>query len=153
MGTAASAAAVPGYMTLYDFLPGWDALRTPGRLVIWTTLLLGILAAGAVSAFVEQAKELSLPSGSPRAASGWLRAGHADPAAAGPRRGPEHHPAPGGAQPAGRAGARSQGPLLVLPSDQLRDEHVMLWMTDRFQPIVNGGSGFTPNRTQRGPRG
>ena len=39
-----------GYLTALRHLPGWDGLRTPGRLVIWTTLLLGVLAAGAVSA-------------------------------------------------------------------------------------------------------
>ncbi|MEV0396547.1 hypothetical protein [Polymorphospora rubra] len=39
----------PGYVTLMKVLPGWDAMRTPGRLVLWTTLLLAILAAGAVS--------------------------------------------------------------------------------------------------------
>ncbi|WP_407567061.1 hypothetical protein [Polymorphospora sp. A560] len=39
----------PGYVTLMNLLPGWDAMRTPGRLVLWTTLLLGLLAAGAVS--------------------------------------------------------------------------------------------------------
>src|SRR5262249_42317334 len=36
------------------------------------------------------------------------------------------------------------GPLLVLPSDQLTDENVMLWSTTWYQKTVNGGSGFTP---------
>ncbi|MFI6762524.1 hypothetical protein ACIBF5_25660 [Micromonospora sp. NPDC050417] len=40
----------PGYATLVLHLPGWDGIRTSGRLVLWTTLLLGILAAGALSA-------------------------------------------------------------------------------------------------------
>jgi hypothetical protein len=40
----------PGYATLVLHAPGWDAIRTSGRLVIWTTLLLGILAAGALTA-------------------------------------------------------------------------------------------------------
>ena len=34
--------------------------------------------------------------------------------------------------------------MLVLPSDQITDMQVMLWSTDRFVPMVNGGSGFTP---------
>jgi hypothetical protein len=38
------------------------------------------------------------------------------------------------------------GPILVLPSGQNLDQHVMLWSTSRFQPVVNGGSGFTPRR-------
>lgn len=40
----------PGYATLVLYVPGWDAIRTPGRLVLWTTLLLGVLAAGALTA-------------------------------------------------------------------------------------------------------
>jgi hypothetical protein len=59
MGTKFLDGGRPGYMTLYDILPGWDSIRTPGRLVLWTTLLLGLLAAGAVSAFAERAKEVS----------------------------------------------------------------------------------------------
>jgi hypothetical protein len=35
--------------------------------------------------------------------------------------------------------------MLVLPSSQNLDQPVMLWSTDRFQRMVNGGSGFTPN--------
>jgi hypothetical protein len=37
-----------------------------------------------------------------------------------------------------------QGPLMVLPSHELFDMNVMLWSTDGFPKIVNGGSGFTP---------
>ncbi len=36
------------------------------------------------------------------------------------------------------------GPMVVLPTDQLDDENVMLWSTTRFQPMINGGSGFYP---------
>jgi hypothetical protein len=36
------------------------------------------------------------------------------------------------------------GPMVVLPSDQLTDETVMLWSTTRFQQMINGGSGFSP---------
>src|SRR5690606_39283579 len=37
-----------------------------------------------------------------------------------------------------------EGPVLVLPSHQLTDMRVMLWSTDRFVPLINGGCGFTP---------
>src|SRR5262245_33492836 len=40
----------PGYVTLFYGLPGWNAMRTPGRLVLWVTMALGLLAAGAVTA-------------------------------------------------------------------------------------------------------
>lgn len=45
------------YLPLFRVLPGWDALRTPGRLVIWVTLGLCLLAAGAVTALVERLAE------------------------------------------------------------------------------------------------
>jgi hypothetical protein len=49
-------------------------------------------------------------------------------------------PAP--AQPAAIATAKA--PFLVLPSDEQRDKHVMLWSTDRFADVLNGGSGLVP---------
>ncbi|MEV4625417.1 hypothetical protein AB0J90_03905 [Micromonospora sp. NPDC049523] len=48
-GTSFGGDGNPGYATLFLHLPGWDAIRTPGRLILWTTLLLGILAAGVLS--------------------------------------------------------------------------------------------------------
>jgi hypothetical protein len=127
----------PGYLTLYDVLPGWDGLRTPGRLVLWTTLLLGVLAAGAVSA----------------TAPGGVRTARARLAVAVPcalvlLEGANTTPHP--AVPAQPAALRTAaGPLLVLPSGYVTDEQVMLWSTDRFQPVVNGVSSFTlPRREQ-----
>ncbi len=51
----------PGYLTLSRLLPGWDALRTPGRLMVWTSLLLAVLAAGAVSEFGRNRPRLGWP--------------------------------------------------------------------------------------------
>ncbi|MBE1492682.1 hypothetical protein [Plantactinospora soyae] len=51
----------PGYATLVLHAPGWDAIRTSGRLVIWTTLLLGILAAGALSAMTARPSATDRP--------------------------------------------------------------------------------------------
>jgi len=146
MGTATVGGGRPGYMTLYDYLPGWDALRTSGRLVIWTTLLLGILAAGAVSALVEQATQVSVDR-VPSRPHPLLRLATLIPVALVLLEGLNNTPHPVVPKPPPSL-AQVKGPMLVLPSDQLRDEHVMLWLTDSFEPIVNGGSGFTPLRTQ-----
>ncbi|WP_244871930.1 hypothetical protein [Catellatospora sp. TT07R-123] len=132
----------PGYLWLYDVLPGWDAIRTPGRLVVWTTLLLALLAAGAVTAFVEQAKQIAVER-VPSRPHPMLRLATFLPLALVLIEGlniTEHPVVP--QQPAAMAAA--QGPLLVLPSDPLMDMKVMLWSTDRFEPIVNGNSGFQP---------
>jgi hypothetical protein len=131
------------YRPLFDWLPGWDALRTPGRLIIWTTLLLGVLAAGALTALAMRAREFALTRGSP-APGPWLRAVTVLPLlimlAEGI--GPLEHPV---APPQPAALATVEGPVLVLPSDPKTDRDVMRWTTDRFIPVVNGDSGFLPD--------
>lgn len=147
MGTRAWSGGRPGYMSLYDVLPGWDALRTSGRLVIWTTLLLGILAAGAVSAFVGQLSQLSLDRVTSRPHP-LLRVASLVPVLLVLVEGLNVTPHPTVPRPPASLSV-AEAPMLVLPSDQLRDEHVMMWLTKDFQPIVNGGSGFTPMVTQQ----
>jgi hypothetical protein len=133
-----------GYLVLYNVLPGWDGLRTPGRLVLWTSLLLGILAAGAVSAFVGRATELTADR-IPARPGPWLRLATLIPLALVLVEGFNTTPHP--IVPAQPAALRTvSGPLMVLPSDQLFDENIMLWSTTKFQKMVNGGSGFTPVR-------
>ncbi|MEU8052775.1 hypothetical protein [Micromonospora haikouensis] len=151
----------PGYVTLVEHVPGWDGVRTPGRLVLWTTLLLGILAAGALT--VGDAEQPSREPG-PDAASApepasepaggpgggwrrWARLVLVLPVllvlAEGVNRTP-HVPAP--VAPAAMHGLR--GPALVLPSDGIREFHVMLWSTDGFPKIVNGLASFVPAKQQ-----
>jgi hypothetical protein len=151
-GTEFGSGGVPGYATLIRYVPGWDALRTSGRLVLWTTLLLGILAAGALSAV--------------RSRTGIAGRGHLGPLAGGTGalsptvrsltrlaalvplalviiegiNVTPHAAVP--PEPAAMRGAT--GPLLVLPSDGIRELHVMLWSTDGFPRIVNGLASFTP---------
>jgi hypothetical protein len=136
-----------GYLLLFHHLPGWDGLRTPGRLVLWTTLLLGVLAAGAVSAFVGRARELA--AGRLVADLGvWLRLAALVPAVLVLVEGLNTTPHP--IVPQRPAAVRTvNGPLMVLPSDQLTDMNVMLWATDDFPRMVNGGSGFTPVRQEQ----
>ncbi|MFI6228781.1 hypothetical protein ACIBCR_15875 [Micromonospora echinospora] len=179
----------PGYVTLVEHAPGWDGIRTPGRLVLWTTLLLGILAAGALtrepSARAAPAEatepasraEPAEPTGGDVSAEPAARTGPAEPAEPAARTEPAepaesaartggrfarwgrlvlvvplalvllegvnrtpHVPAP--EQPAALRGV--DGPLLVLPSDGIRELHVMLWSTDGFPRMVNGLASFTP---------
>ncbi|MGX7675556.1 hypothetical protein [Plantactinospora sp. DSM 117369] len=58
-GTTLGGDGDPGYATLVLHAPGFDAIRTSGRLVLWTTLLLGILAAGALTALTRLGTEPS----------------------------------------------------------------------------------------------
>lgn len=133
------------YLPLFEHVPGWDALRTPGRLMIWTTLLLGVLAAGSVGAFAERARQISAVERVPPRPWPFLRLVTLLPLVLVLVEGLNTTPHP--IVPPQPAAMRvSTGPILVLPSDQKTDQHVMLWSTSRFQDIVNGGSGFTPQR-------
>ncbi|SDY51731.1 hypothetical protein SAMN05421684_0154 [Asanoa ishikariensis] len=134
------------YLPLLEHVPGWDGIRTPGRLMLWVTLLLGILAAGTVCAFVDRVKEISA-NRVPPWPSPWLRLVTLIPLALVLVEGintTKHPIVP--AQPA--AMRTVEGPLLILPSDQLHDENAMLWSTTKFQDIVNGGSGFVPKKLE-----
>jgi hypothetical protein len=132
-GTEFGRGGDPGYATLVKHLPGWDALRTPGRLVLWTTLLLGILAAGALTAVRR-----------PEGVGGRLvRLATLVPLALVTVEGINVTPHPTvPPQPAALRGAAD--PLLVLPSDGTLELTVMLWSTDGFPRIVNGLASFTP---------
>ncbi|BCB90227.1 hypothetical protein Psuf_075400 [Phytohabitans suffuscus] len=127
----------PGYITLSKHLPGWDALRTPGRMMIWTSLLLAILAAGAITEAVRNADLLR-----PRARL-VARAALVVPLLLvfGESLNRTGHP-PVPQPPAAMAAARE--PLLILPSGGLIDLHYMLWSTDGFPRIANGLAGFEP---------
>jgi hypothetical protein len=139
MGTQFADAGRPGYMSLYDVLPGWNAIRTPGRLVLWTTLLLAILAAGAVSAFAERAIDATTERlDRPRP---WLRLATLIPVVLVLIEGINQTPHP--IVPTAPVALReAPAPILVLPSDQAIDQNVMLWSTDGFPKVVNGSSGF-----------
>ncbi|MEJ3745105.1 hypothetical protein WEI85_17635 [Actinomycetes bacterium KLBMP 9797] len=155
----------PGYLTLSQLLPGWDALRTPGRLMVWITLFLAILAAGAVSAFVparrsaedpatdateESAADSTEGAAVPRPARNVagvpqlaLRAALLLPLALvlveGINRTPHPEVPP---YPAAMRGAPE--PILVLPSGGVLEMPIMLWSTNGFPRIPNGIVTFEP---------
>jgi hypothetical protein len=109
--------------------------------------LLGILAAGSVGAFAERARQISAAERVPPRPGPFLRLVTLLPLLLVLVEGLNATPHP--IVPRQPAAMRvSNGPILVLPSDQKTDQHVMLWSTSRFQDIVNGGSGFTPRRLE-----
>ncbi|MEV6802950.1 hypothetical protein AB0M91_32100 [Micromonospora rifamycinica] len=132
------------YAPLFEYLPGFNGLRTPGRMMLWTTLLLGLLAAGAVTAFAQRVRELG-GGRVPARPSAWLRLATLLPLLLVVVEGLNDTPHP--VVPEQPVAMRTvDGPLLVLPSSQNQDQPVMLWSTSRFQQVVNGGSGFTPKQ-------
>ncbi|WP_446211956.1 hypothetical protein [Micromonospora sp. IBSANI012] len=132
------------YGLLFEHLPGWNGLRTPGRMMLWTTLLLGLLAAGAVSAFADRVGEIAAER-APYRPSPWLRVATVVPVLLVLLEGLNVTPHP--VVPEQPVAMRTvDGPMLVLPSSQNLDQPVMLWSTSTFPDLVNGGSGFTPTQ-------
>ncbi|MGZ4611963.1 MAG: hypothetical protein ACXV1K_02145 [Kineosporiaceae bacterium] len=144
------------YLALYHHLPGWNALRTPGRLVIWLTLVLALLAGG----YVDRVGQLLAAALARRA-----RAPSPVPAASGVRaRGARAVvPALVAVVPLGLIGYEGLGdvphwplppppvdirglpaPVMFLPTDPIGDYATMLWSTQGWPLIGNGNSGFDP---------
>jgi hypothetical protein len=135
-----------GYLMLLR-LPGFEGLRTPGRLMLWATLLLALLAAGAVGALVELVHESARdqPDGRPSFRAGLVLLVpvlliFVEGLGTTPR-------AP--VSPAPPTLSTVAAPYLVLPTDEVGDMPVMLWSTDRFAPMANGGSGIVPTEQEQ----
>jgi hypothetical protein len=140
-----------GYVLLMN-LPGFEGIRTPGRLISWATLLLALLAGGAVGALgravhrqfagrdEDQAVRPALAMPGRTALVGVVLA---VPAMVVGIEGL-------GSVPNARVGSAPpilstvEAPYLVLPTHEVMDMNVMLWSTDRFADLVNGGSGLVP---------
>jgi len=140
------------YLWVAGHLPGFEAQRAPGRLILWTTLLLGLLAAGGLCGLIERARDVAqrsgLPAPTPEAMAALLLPialivveGLGVPAA---------RPVP----TAPAALATVQAPYLVLPTgvppgDTGGDADVLLWSTDRFGDLVNGAGPLVPAELAR----
>jgi hypothetical protein len=60
------------YRVLYDVLPGWDAIRTPGRLATFSSLALALLAAAGGEALLRRVRRTRLPVWSSTVVAGVL---------------------------------------------------------------------------------
>jgi len=128
------------YRWLYEFLPGWQGIRVPGRLHTLTTLCLALLAgAGAATLTARiRARWGGLAAGGTVAlacvailAEGW---GFAD------------HPT----VPLAPAGQRvAPAPALHLPAGAFDNRRYVLWSTNGFPKIVNGRGSFIPRQFER----
>ena len=169
MGTTFPGGGRWTYLPLFRHAPGWEALRTPGRLIIWVTLGLCLLAAGAVARIYSELhplrpQDLARLTGLRRIAD-LRRIGD-------PRRlawrGPQSRalalavlsvalgvlPAVAvvseglGRTPHWRVATspvqldRLPAPVLLLPTDSIADYHMMLWSTQGWPLLANGSSGF-----------
>ncbi|AGL21694.1 hypothetical protein [Actinoplanes sp. N902-109] len=133
------------YLPLFGHLPASFGARIPGRLMLWVTLFLALLAAGAVAEFVRRAEGFAATRTAHPWPGPWLRLATFVPLLLVLVEGwnaTAHPVVPD--QPA--AMRTVQGPMLVLPTAALADQTIMLWSTTKFQQIANGSGGFAPRR-------
>jgi hypothetical protein len=128
------------YRFLFDFAPGWDGVRTPGRLNTLTSLGLALLAGAGLCVLVRHLRERS----------GARAAAAAGIAAVGvillEGLGPLDHPR----APAPPAAVRlAEAPQLHLPAGFHDDLVYSYWSTAGFPPTVNGAGGFDPDGYDR----
>ncbi|MCW2505904.1 MAG: hypothetical protein JWO79_4188 [Actinomycetia bacterium] len=148
------------YLVLLDHLPGWDALRTPGRLMIWVTFGLGLLAAGAVTAVIDRMSavlsrlQATNDEAEPAAVAGtgrvpaFVAAVALVPALLVLGEGLNNTPHPVvPTQPSVMADA--QGPMIMLPSGSFPDMWAMYWSTSTYPKMMNGSSSFNPVSLQQ----
>ncbi len=146
LGTHGPAQGKLGYLLLLQ-LPGFEGIRTPGRLILWATLLLALLAAGLVCALGALIRENAAFRGNNRPAL-LLRAAAVVPVVLIFVEGLgtiPHVPMPSAPPTLSTVAA----PYLVLPTHEVVDMNVMLWSTDRFADLANGGSGLVPAETDQ----
>jgi hypothetical protein len=146
LGSTLGGDGEPGYLTLSRVLPGWDALRTPGRLMIWISLFLAILAAGAITALVAA---VARPTENARSVPRLLvHVALLVPLALvtveGVNRTPHPEVPP---YPAAMRGAPE--PMLVLPSEGVLEMPIMLWTTNGYPRISNGIVTWVPTTQEQ----
>ncbi|RRR99624.1 hypothetical protein [Glycomyces terrestris] len=134
---------------LYEYAPGFDAVRTTGRMVLYISLLLAVLAAGTLTRLADDADAVAHESRvdkrfeekAPRRVHALLFAPLVFVLWEGLMV-PELH-AP---DPAPLDVSSLDGPVMFLPSDG-RDTRVQFWTVDGFPEMVNGSAAFTPAGT------
>jgi hypothetical protein len=137
------------YRWIYELLPGWQAIRVPGRLDTFTALGLALLAGAGLERLIAWARARG-------GVAAW-RGGAAVAAACVlvvliEGRGLPFDPLDTQAQPTvppvPPSVASVPAPQLQLPADRATDNRrYVLWSTDGFPKIVNGRSSLNPSFT------
>jgi hypothetical protein len=144
LGTHAFGGGDYSFLILFRHVPGWKGVRTSGRLILWVSLGLGLLAAGFISRLSDAIQRTSdrewstSPSGR-RIASALLVL----PAVAALVEGVGRTPHPHVPSPPVSLSSYQQ-PILVLPVSRIGDYLVMAWSVNGLPVLANGGSGFDP---------
>jgi hypothetical protein len=142
------------YRVLYELLPGWEALRTPGRLFTFSSLCLAILAAAGADSLLragglQLATRFRVSRRGVTAATAALAALLALLIAV-EGRGLPFDPGDYQEQPAvpypPASTAEAPAPQFHLPAERPEDNRrYLLWSTDGFPEMVNGRASTNPD--------
>lgn len=118
------------YRLLYELAPGFQGLRTPGRLITFATLGLALLAAAGAGRVATRKPAVAVALAALIAVEGFGA------------------PIPTVRVPQPPAGLEAAGDELQLhlPAFDLVDLRYIVWSVDGFPPLVNGYSGVFPAR-------
>jgi hypothetical protein len=137
------------YRWLYDALPGWNAIRTPGRLATFSSLALALLAAAGAEAMLRAARRRRLPAPSPAAIAGVLCLAIVTEGRSLPFD-PFDDQAMPEVPPLGTSTADVPAPQLHLPALSAKENRTyQLASTDGFPDMVNGRASTNPNTVRQ----
>jgi hypothetical protein len=133
------------YRVLYDLLPGWNAIRTPGRLVTFSSLALAILAAAGTERLIDGVRRRTALAWVPVAVAGVLALAITTEGRSLP-----FDPFDNQAMPevpsTGTSTADLPTPQLHLPAESAKENRAyQLASTDGFPDIVNGRASTNPH--------
>jgi hypothetical protein len=127
------------YRLLFHHAPGWDGIRTPGRLMTIATLFLALLAALGLQLFYSSLRtrfsgsRLSfVPVAVAICLAGTIVLEGWGPTSVLP------------VSEVSEAQTRAEEPIAQVPMDDLNDRLYMYWSTANFSRMVNGVAAFTP---------
>ncbi|MGH7426579.1 MAG: hypothetical protein ACREJP_10505, partial [Candidatus Methylomirabilales bacterium] len=135
------------YRLLYEYAPGWQGVRTPGRLITITTLALALLAAGGAQWMLVDRRRDGAGSATSRVPKTRVMTATLLVVAiliegSGRSVRSPVPPAPPGLH-------RAVEPRLHVPSDYLNDLLYVFWSTEGFPLLANGTSSVIPPSVQR----
>jgi len=132
------------YRLLYDLLPGWDAIRTPGRLATFSSLTLALLAAAGAEAAIRAGQRRRWPAWSAVAVAGVLSLAIVSEGRSLPFD-PFDNQAQPPVPPSGPSTADVPQPQLHLPALTAKENRAFqLESTEGFPSIVNGRASTNP---------
>lgn len=138
------------YLVLWEHAPGFNAIRTPGRLILWTTLCVALLAAGAVTrigTLLRAAPGRASAVGDGRRVRGSIAFVCLLPALLAVGEGVPRFEVYAPPQPTAtvrKVMAEDDGPVLFIPVQFADELRYMLWSTGGFPRIANGTASFDP---------